>query len=62
MPRYRTIACDYCGHLLRKRDTECEICGRMTRRERARWIAKGAQLAVVLGIIGYIYLKVMVPH
>lgn len=64
MPRRRTIACDHCGYLQLKRDTECDKCGRMTRRERSRWIAKGIQLAimVVVGLYGYFKIKGLVPH
>lgn len=64
MPRRRTIACDHCGYLQLKRDTECDKCGRMTRRERRRWIAKGIQLAimVVVGLYGYFKIKGLVPH
>lgn len=58
MPRYRTIACDYCGHLLLKRDTECEACGRMTRRERKLWVARAAQVGFILIIGAFMYLKV----
>jgi hypothetical protein len=57
MPRYRTIACDHCGHLLLKRDTECEVCGRMTRRERQLWIAKAVQLGVILLVTAFAYAK-----
>jgi hypothetical protein len=64
MPRYRTIACEHCGYLQLKRDTECDTCGRMTRRERSRWIAKGIQLAIMVavGLYGYFKLKGLVPH
>ena len=48
MPRYRTIACDNCGHLLLKRHEYCEVCGHMTRRARAFWVAKGIYLTVFL--------------
>lgn len=58
MPSYRTIACDLCGHLLLKRDTECEVCGRMTRRERNLWTAKAIQIGVVLVAFAFIYLKI----
>lgn len=58
MPRYRTIACDHCGHLVRKRDTECEVCGRMTRRERNLWIAKGVQIGLVLIVGATMYFKI----
>ena len=58
MPRYRTIVCTHCGHMLLKRDTECEVCGRMTRRERTLWIAKAVQIAVVLAVSAFIYFKV----
>lgn len=58
MPRYRTIACDHCGHMLLKRDTDCEVCGRMTRRERNLWIAKAVQIGIVLIVFAFIYLKV----
>lgn len=58
MPRYRTIACDHCGHMLLKRDTECEACGRMTRRERNLWLAKAVQIGVVLVAFAFIYFKV----
>ncbi|MBS0216385.1 MAG: hypothetical protein JSR50_11610 [Proteobacteria bacterium] len=64
MPRRRTIACDHCGYLQLKRDTECDHCGRLTRRERNRWIAKGIELAIiaVVGIYGYFKIKGLVPH
>jgi len=55
MPRRRTIACDHCGYLQLKRDTECDACGRMTRRERHRWIAKAVQLGVIL-VVGAVFL------
>lgn len=58
MPRYRTIACDHCGHMLLKRDTDCEVCGHMTRRERNLWVAKAAQIGIVLVVFAFIYLKV----
>lgn len=58
MPRYRTIVCTHCGHMLLKRDTECEVCGRMTRRERRLWIAKAVQIGVVLVAFAFIYVKV----
>ena len=63
MPRRRTIACDYCGFLQLKRDTECEACGRMTRRERRLWIAKAVQIGVILlvGFIMYAKLKGLAP-
>ena len=57
MPRYRTIACDHCGHLLLKRDAECEVCGRMTRREWNRWIARAIQLGVMLVGFAFVYAK-----
>jgi hypothetical protein len=57
MPRRRTIACDHCGFLQLKRDTECEACGRMTRRERHRWIAKAVQLGVILLVGAFMYAK-----
>jgi hypothetical protein len=57
MPRYRTIACDHCGHLLLKTDTECEVCARMTRRERNLWIAKGIQIGIVLIVAAFIYFR-----
>lgn len=57
MPRRRTIACDHCGFLQLKRDTECEACGRMTRRERNRWIAKAVQLGVILLVGAFMYAK-----
>ena len=55
MPRRRTIACDYCGFLQLKRDTECEACGRMTRRERNLWIAKAVQIGVIV-LVGAVLL------
>lgn len=58
MPSFRTTACDHCGHLLLKRDTECEVCGRMTRRERNLWTAKAIQIGVVLVAFAFIYLKI----
>lgn len=58
MPRYRTIACDHCGHMLLKRDAECEVCGHMTRRERTLWILKVVQIGVVVVAFGFIYFKV----
>ena len=57
MPRRRTIACDHCGHMLLKRDTECEACGRMTRRERRLWIAKALQIGLVLLVVAFVYFK-----
>lgn len=59
MPRRRSIACDHCGFLQLKRDTECEACGRMTRRERTRWIVKAVQLGtiVLVGVFMYAKLK-----
>lgn len=64
MPRRRTIACDHCGYLQLKRDTECDQCGRMTRRERNLWIAKGIQLAIMaaVGLYGYFMIKGLFPH
>lgn len=55
MPRYRTISCDHCGHMLLKRDIECEACGRMTRRERHLWVAKAVQLGVILLVAAFVY-------
>lgn len=57
MPRHRTIACDHCGYLQLKGDTECEACGRMTRRERKLWIAKAVQLGVILLVGAFMYAK-----
>lgn len=59
MPRRRTIACDHCGYLQLKRDTECDQCGRLTRRERNLWVAKAIQLAIILvaGLYWYFNLK-----
>lgn len=57
MPRRRAIACDHCGFLQLKRDTECEACGRMTHRERNRWIAKVVQLGVILLVGAFMYAK-----
>lgn len=64
MPRHRTIACDHCGQLQLKCDTECERCGRMTRRERNLWIAKTVQIGVIVlvGVFMYAKLKGLVPH
>lgn len=64
MSRRRTIACDHCGYLQLKRDTECDQCGRMTHRERNLWIAKGIQLAIiaVVGLFGYFKIKGLIPH
>jgi len=58
VPRRRTIACDHCGHLQLKRDTECDVCGRITRRERSRWIAKAIQIGVVLVVAAAMYAKI----
>jgi hypothetical protein len=55
MPRYRTIACDHCGHMLLKRDTECEVCGCTTRRGRRLGVAKAVQLGIVLAAAIVIY-------
>lgn len=57
MPRYRTIACDHCGHLLLKSDIECEVCGSMTKRERNRWLAKAVQLGIMLIGFAFIYAR-----
>lgn len=64
MPRRRTIACDHCGYLQLKRDTECDACGRITRRERSRWIAKAIQISVVLvaGAVMYAKIKGLAPQ
>lgn len=64
MPRYRTIACDHCGYLQLKRDTQCDACGRLTRQERNRWIAKAVQVGVILlvGVFIYAKLKGLVPQ
>lgn len=64
MPRRRSIACDHCGYLQLKRDTECYACGRMTRRERSRWIAKAVQLGVIVlvGVFMYAKLKGLAPQ
>ncbi len=64
MPRRRTIACDHCGYLQLKRDTECDACGRMTRRERNLWIAKAVQigLIVLVGVFMYARLKGLAPQ
>lgn len=64
MPRRRTIACEHCGYLQLKRDTECDQCGRMTRRERNPWIAKRIQFAVIglVALFGYFKIKGMIPH
>jgi len=64
MPRRRTIACDHCGYLQLKRDTECDTCGRITRRERDRRIAKCIQIGVVLaaGALMYAKIKGLAPH
>lgn len=58
MPRRRTIACDHCGYLQLKRDTECEGCGRMTRRERVRWIAKAIQIGTLLIVVAFVYSRI----
>lgn len=58
MPRRRTIACNYCGYLQLKRDTECDQCGRMTSRERNLWIARGVKLAVIAVAFIYGYFKI----
>lgn len=58
MPRRRTIACEHCGYLQLKRDTECDQCGHMTRRERNLWIAKGIQFAVIGLVVLYGYFKI----
>jgi ribosomal protein L37E len=58
MPRYRTIACEHCGHLLLKRDEYCEACGCMTRRERILWAAKALQIAAMLVAICFVYWEV----
>lgn len=59
MPRHRTIACDHCGYLQLKRDTECDQCGRLTRRERNLWVTKAIQLAIILvaGLYWYFSIK-----
>ena len=64
MPRHRTIACDHCGYLQLKRDTECDQCGRMTRRERNLWIAKAVQIGMILlvGVFMYARLKGLAPQ
>ena len=48
MPRYRTISCEHCGHMLLKRDTVCEMCGRMTQRGKARLVAQIIPALIVL--------------
>ena len=55
MPRYRTIACEHCGHLLLKRDEYCEVCGRMTRRERMLWTVKVLHVVVVILAAAFVY-------
>ena len=58
MPRRRTRACDHCGYLQLKRDTQCEGCGRMTRRERVRWIAKTIQIGIVVLVVAMVYSRI----
>lgn len=64
MPRRRTIACEHCGYLQLKRDTECDQCGRMTKRERNLWVGRGIQFAVIalVGVYGYFRIKGLAPH
>lgn len=64
MPRYRTISCEYCGYMLLKRDSVCEMCGRMTRRGKARLVAKAVQVVVVLAGFAVIFaiIRRFVPH
>lgn len=64
MPRRRTIACDHCGYLQLKRDTECDRCGRITKRERSLWIARGIQFAIIamFWLYGYFKIKGLAPH
>ncbi|SUZ28418.1 hypothetical protein CPBF424_22340 [Xanthomonas euroxanthea] len=57
MPRRRTIACDHCGYLQLKRDTECDQCGHLTRRERDLWLAKAIQIVIILVVGLYWYLR-----
>lgn len=44
MPGRCTIACDHCGYLQLRRDTDFDQCGPLTRRERNLWIAKAIQI------------------
>lgn len=64
MPRYRTISCEHCGHMLLKRDTVCEMCGRMTRRGKNRLIAAIVPIVIVLAGFAFIYHVIdgLAPH
>jgi len=55
MPRYRTISCEHCGHMLLKRDTVCEMCGLMTHRGKANLVAKVVQVVIVLAGFAVIF-------
>lgn len=57
MPRRCTIACDHCGYLQLRRDTDFDQCGRLTRRERNLWIAKAIQIAIIL-VVGLCCFKI----
>lgn len=58
MPRYRTISCDHCGHMLLKRDDYCEQCNHMTRRARTLLTAKVVQVSIILVVFAFMYFKI----
>jgi len=64
MPRYRTIACDHCGHMLLKRHSECEACGCMTRRGKRLFVAKAIQIGIFLVASAWVFLTIkgLGPH
>jgi hypothetical protein len=64
MPRYRTISCEHCGHMLLKRDTVCEMCGRMTRRGKALLLAKVVPIVAVLiaAVVMFHTIGGLTPH
>ena len=51
MPRRRTIACDDCGHLVRKRDEICELCGADTPQAKRRFRAQVIGFLLTAAII-----------
>lgn len=58
MPRYRTISCDHCGHMLLKRDEYCELCSHMTRRAKALLTAKLVQVSIILVVFVFMYFRI----
>jgi hypothetical protein len=60
MPTQRTISCDHCGFMLRKKDTTCEQCGLET--AYSKRLFKLAMLNFAVAIIGALIAYFVVQH